>query len=213
MILGKLRYILRLCGSIDIIYFIKFNLLKKYSGWFLPYTRGHYDIHKKSEIIIKNKCKFLFNRRHSSADPFMGCLIMEAGAKLIVNGEFSIFTGCRVTIFKNATLELGSGYINQNTQLACKNRITIGEGTIIAPNVIIQDSDFHEIIDEQYVQTKPIEIGNHVWIGTNVTILKGVKIGNGAIIAANSLVNKDIPAKTLVGGIPAKILKENIDWK
>ncbi len=59
----------------------------------------------------------------------------------------------------------------------------------------------------------PIKIGNHVWIGSNVTVLKGVEIGDGSIIAAGSLVNKNIPPGVLAGGVPAKILKEGVTWK
>ena len=53
----------------------------------------------------------------------------------------------------------------------------------------------------------------HVWIGTRVTILSGVNVGNGAVIAAGALVTKDVPAGALVGGIPAKIIKEKVEWQ
>ena len=59
----------------------------------------------------------------------------------------------------------------------------------------------------------PIHIGNHVWVGVRAIILKGVTIGDGAIIAAGSVVTRDVPANTLVGGVPAKIIKDNISWE
>ena len=58
-----------------------------------------------------------------------------------------------------------------------------------------------------------IKIGNHVWIGQNAAILKGVTIGDGAIVAANAVVTKDVPAHCAVGGNPAKVIKENVYWK
>jgi acetyltransferase-like isoleucine patch superfamily enzyme len=61
--------------------------------------------------------------------------------------------------------------------------------------------------------TKPVHIGNHVWIGMNVMILKGVTIGDGAIIAAGSVVNRDVPERCLAGGVPAKVIKENVQWE
>lgn len=56
-------------------------------------------------------------------------------------------------------------------------------------------------------------MGNHVWIGTRVTLLPGVTVGDGAVIAAGAVVTKDVPAGALVGGVPAKVLKEHVEWK
>lgn len=73
------------------------------------------------------------------------------------------------------------------------------------------DSDFHDYyIDDKLVEnTKEISIGDNVWIGNNVIILKGVNIGDNSIIAAGSIVNKDVSPNTIVGGNPIKILKSN----
>lgn len=81
-------------------------------------------------------------------------------------------------------------------------------------NVIIRDSDSHRITNEpSYSVRKPIVIGDDVWIGMNVIILKGVKIGTGAIIAAGAVVTKEVPPYTLVAGVPAKVIKENVSWE
>jgi acetyltransferase-like isoleucine patch superfamily enzyme len=74
------------------------------------------------------------------------------------------------------------------------------------------DDDLHAVLESRNIDNS-ITIGNHVWIGADVKILKGVKIGHGSIIATGSVVTKDVNDNTLVGGIPAKILKENINWK
>jgi acetyltransferase-like isoleucine patch superfamily enzyme len=155
---------------------------------------------------------FCFNKGGTD-DPFKSVLTMEEGSKLIVKGSFSIMTGARVLVGKDAIFEVGRGYINHNAFIVCRKKITIGNGATISNNVVIRDNDAHEILDEKYESVKSIEIGEHVWIGTNVTILKGVKIGNGAVIGANSLVNKDIPEKSLAAGVPTRVIKENIEWK
>lgn len=133
-------------------------------------------------------------------------------SSLKVIGKFSIYSGARISINNNASLSLGSGYINHNCNIACFNKIEIGEDVAIAENVVIRDSDNHFIIGNT-TNSAPIIIGNKVWIGMNAIILEGVIIGEGAIVAVGCVVNKDVPPHTLVGGVPMKILKENIAWK
>ena len=86
--------------------------------------------------------------------------------------------------------------------------IKIGNDCLIAPFVYIVDSNHRakrgEKINLQGNDTAPITIGNDVWVASNVTILKGITIGDGAIIAANSVVNKDVPPYEIWGGSPAK---------
>lgn len=105
--------------------------------------------------------------------------------------------------------------MNNNVTIFCSNRIEIGEEVIIGDNVLIRDTDSHQIYYEGHTQevSSPIIIEDHVWIGVNCTILKGVRIGKGAVIAAGAVVTKDIPAGCLAGGVPAKVLKQNISWK
>lgn len=141
---------------------------------------------------------------------FPGSLKLDSSGELNVNGHFSIFTGSYITINKNATLELGSGYINTFSKIDVWEQISIGESVAIADYVIIKDSDNHHIGSGP--MTQPIQIGNHVWIGLRATILKGVTIGDGAVIAAGAVVNKDVPPNCLAAGVPAKIIKTGIRW-
>ncbi len=83
---------------------------------------------------------------------------------------------------------------------------------MIAENVTIRDGDHHRILDGRQVISKPIVIGDHVWICTNATILKGVTIGDGAIVAAGAVVTKDVPPKALVGGVPARLIRHDVEW-
>ncbi len=165
-----------------------------------------------SEINITNGL-LRFNNGITSREPFWGMLEMHKNSKIIVNGKFTINSGAHVIVTEGATLKLGSGYINRNVKIKCFSSIEIGYNVAISENVTIWDSDAHEIIRDNYQKTAPVKIGNHVWIGTNAIILKGVEIGDGAIIAAGSVVNKNVPKNCLVGGVPAKIIKHEIEWK
>lgn len=106
--------------------------------------------------------------------------------------------------------------IGKNTQLSNGVEILAVDTIVIADNCrigkcLIVDSDFHGLTPESRDTegaTKPIVIGNDVFIGQNVTILKGVHIGDAAVIGAGSVVTQDIPARTLVAGNPARIIRE-----
>lgn len=97
-------------------------------------------------------------------------------------------------------------FMNQNVSVTCMESVQIGDRCIIANNVVIVDHD-HDFVNGGFV-TAPVKIEEDVWIGANAIVLKGVTIGAGAIVAAGSVVNKDVPAHTMVAGIPARVIKE-----
>ena len=135
-------------------------------------------------------------------------------AALIVKGNFALYQGASIHVAENATLILGkNSFLNTNSTLNCFRRIEIGEYCAISDNVRIHDSDSHILNGEKDRVSAPVVIRNHVWIGKNVTILKGVTIGDGAVIGAGSVVTKSIPPRCLAVGNPARVIKENVDWK
>lgn len=136
---------------------------------------------------------------------------LGSNSKIVINGSFSIYTGCHVSVSQEATLTLGQGYINNNVTIDCFDSITIGNDVVISKGVTIRDSDNHSINNSGPVSS-PIVIEDKVWIGLNVTILKGVRIGSGAIVAAGAVVTKDVASNSLVGGVPAKVIKNKVSW-
>lgn len=140
-------------------------------------------------------------------------LLLEENSKMTVNGNFTMYAGSYIRVIKDGNLILNGGFINENVQIICGDTIEIGEGATIGRDVIIRSYDGHYIVKDGYKISKPIKIGRHVWIGQGATILKGVTIGDGAIIASGSIVTKDIPARCIAGGVPAKVIKENINWE
>ena len=118
--------------------------------------------------------------------------------------------------------------IGPNTVIRAVNKVVIGKDTAIANNVSIIDNNTHplnptdrrimrhsphgsDLRMDRHSANAPIIIGENVWIGSNARICKGVTIGDNAIIAANSVVTKDIPANAVAAGNPAKIVKTDID--
>lgn len=139
-------------------------------------------------------------------------LKLAAHARIEVHGHFYLLTGFHLAINEGATLSLGTGYINSNATIDCFSSITIGHGVAISSGVTIRDSDNHSINGNPVVAA-PIVIEDHVWIGLNATILKGVRIGRGAVVAAGAVVTADVPENTLVGGVPARVIKRDIVWE
>lgn len=185
------------------------KILKKKK--FRLYKPTMFTMHKTSKINIKNN--FQFNKQWVKVKNIKpGQLNLERNATLNIN-DFVAYSGCSIGIQENATLSIGTGYMSFDSIIRCSEKITIGNGVFIAEGVLIRDSDGHSIISEPHKNKAPIVIGNHVWIGSRATILKGVTIGDGAIIAAGAVVTKDVPPKTLVGGVPAKVIKENVEWE
>lgn len=110
-------------------------------------------------------------------------------------------------------LKMGnSSSIGANSYIGCAGKIEVGDNVMMGPSVnIIAENHNYERTDVpmnlQGVNNQGIEIEDDVWIGTRVTILDGVHIGRGAIIAAGSVVNKNVEAYSIVGGVPAKLIK------
>ena len=100
--------------------------------------------------------------------------------------------------------------MNYNGTILDVEKVEIGDYVMIGPNTLISTVN-HPLSPKGRRQNlgiaKPIKIGNDVWIGGNVTILAGVTIGNNVVVAAGAVVNKDVPDNSLVGGVPARIIK------
>ncbi|ELG5191248.1 DapH/DapD/GlmU-related protein [Vibrio vulnificus] len=112
-----------------------------------------------------------------------------------------------------AKVFIGSGTcVNNNAVIiADKSSIFIGDKVLIGANVFITDSDFHGLEPENRLNGKyncqPVSINENVFIGSNVTILKGVTIGTNSVISAGAVVSKNIPDNVIAGGIPARVIR------
>jgi len=203
----NLQYLRNLNYFVSIRLFLRRNV----KGRVLAYNKLKLSIHKKSSLLIKDTKFLIINADWNSESNQSGLIVLRKNALLKVNDNFKIYDGHKIIIKPNAKLELGSGYINSSVNINCSKEIIIGYGVAIAENVVIRDSDSHYLSTASEM-TEVIHIGNKVWIGINATILKGVKIGDGAVVAAGTIVTKDVPSKALVAGTPARIIKENVEW-
>jgi acetyltransferase-like isoleucine patch superfamily enzyme len=141
------------------------------------------------------------------------------GDKTLVDGELLVHDyGGRIVIGK-------SSYIGMGTRVWSGEEVRIGDHVFLAHNVTVTDTNSHQIDAEERadhyqrtvvegkpfekgtIKTAPIVIGDHVWINFNVAVLKGVTIGEGAIIGAGSVVTKNVPPYVLCAGNPAQVIR------
>lgn len=130
-------------------------------------------------------------------------LFDECGTDLNIESGASFGTGRGIKIGNNSGLGIRS---------QVRGPLKIGDNVMMGPEVVIFTSnhrfDRYDIaMNQQGSITKPVMIGNDVWIGQRAMIMAGVTIGNGVVIGAGSIVTKDIPDYAVVGGVPAKVLK------
>lgn len=132
-------------------------------------------------------------------------------------GQIALGKNCRVhmgaKIYNEGEITIGNNtYINPGSLIIIKNKLTIGSGCKISWGLTVMDDDLHSITGKTENKGEII-ISDNVWIGADCKILKNVCIGEGAIIAAGSIVTKNIPANCLAAGIPARIIKEDVKWE
>jgi acetyltransferase-like isoleucine patch superfamily enzyme len=142
-------------------------------------------------------------------------------------GKFcSVYAGCSFAVKGNGACTIGDYTLLNGALIMCEEEIIIGSYCLISWSVGIADSDFHPLdpIERKKdcmvlnpflagdprppIKTKPVRIGDNVWIGMNAIILKGVTIGDNSVIGAGAVVTKDVPANVVVAGNPAQIIKQ-----
>lgn len=220
-VLKKFRFSFRAYAN-----FIKINYRKNTSCNFkagnVIYTMSSsvFDIHPSAKIEIN--APFLYGNNPVKGMHIPTCLKMEAGTTLLIHdgpltrygkGPYNLRYGAYIEIVNRGKLTIGQGAANVGLTIMCAKEVTIGNGVRIGRNVSIRDwNGSHVIVNDHYRNHAPVHIGDRVWLCTGCTIMPGVTIGEGSVIAANSTVTKDVPPHCLVVGSPAKIINENIEW-
>jgi acetyltransferase-like isoleucine patch superfamily enzyme len=133
--------------------------------------------------------------------------------KIINYGGHMEATGCRFSsgirleCWKNGLLKIGNGtYLNRGVEIVASKSVRIGANCRIARDVVIMDTDQHEV-DDSGVKMLPVNIEDRVWLGCRAIILKGVSIGHDSIIGAGAIVTKSMPPHSIVVGPEARIMK------
>lgn len=219
-ILSPLRYLRTLVYNTKLhpkplFQFFKYNTLNEiFKGNVIvptPYTI--IELRKGGKIIKKGVTILGFKKFEKSK--LETRLLVEKGGILNLQGGIDIGYGSDIEVLPNAKLSIGEGTkTNIGATIICGDRIEIGKNTMLGRHITIRDNNGSHYMNRQgYKNTRPVIIGDKVWLTEQCTVMPGVKIGDGAIIGALSLVIRNVPAHCLASGHPAEVIDEDILWK
>lgn len=146
-----------------------------------------------------------------------GLIQISNNGKIVLKGIAGLSQGVILSV-DNCVLTLGECFrCNYSTTIDCTgNDVIFGDDVVCGWNVTIRNGDGHNIIQNGMLKNKtaPIKVGNHVWLCANSTIMKGTNIGDDSVVAYGSILSKaNGENNVLYAGVPAKIIKQNINWE
>ena len=211
---------LKILSELSLTKFIYYNWLSSKverhgKGYILPFKNSIIEMAAGARIILEGDGSLIVNGAKPAGSRAEAYIRMRRNATLRIHKTAQLCYKATIEIHENGEVEIGSAYINSDAVILAAKRIQMGEGCLISRMVFIYDADHHPILNEQGEQVnlpKPVILGNHVWIGLQTVVVRGSKIGDGAVIAANSLVGGKIKAGTMASGNPARSYSE-IRWK
>ncbi len=195
--------------------FFKYNTFKEIirGDVIIPTPYTVIELHKGGRILKKGIT--IIGYKKFSQSKLETRILVDEKATLELGGNVSIGYGSDIEVFSKATLIIGGGSkTNIGVTIICGERIEIGKDTMLGRHITIRDNNGSHYMNRQgYKNTRPVIIGDKVWLTEQCTIMPGVKIGDGAIIGALSLVIRNVPAHCLASGHPAEVIDEDILWK
>ena len=206
--------------DISILKTIRFNL------WYFGKRGGYFPVIISKNVILKNMQGKVELESYKTGNIRIGfdgtgiCdvknqrSIFDVTGSLFLGENVKIAAGVKIGVGEKASLKIGrESSINVNSQIICMNNISIGEGVIISWDNLIMDSDFHQIQEQTTLKdvSKPIFIGDKVWIGCRTMVLKGVNIPNECILVAGGVITGKYTEKNcLISSVGIK--KHNVSW-
>ena len=191
-------------------YFYIKREIKEWTEFFIRYIPGRIGYFFRSFYLKKRVLKTFHNNRFETG------LRIEFPKNIELGSNSFFGLDCKIYASELSKVKLGSGItFNSNVMINARGigSIIVGDNVLIGPNSVLRSCNHSsDILDKpiknQGMKCGTITIKDNVWIGSNCVILPNCLIGEGSIIAAGAVVTKDVPANSVVGGVPAKFIKK-----
>ena len=185
-----------------------------------------------NKLLTKNtymkKCKIVIHGSGNVIDLGQAANYLTR-CNIYIYGNYNVISLGERNVFLNADLYIEDNgskitFGSRNRILgfthvaACEGKsVSFGDGCLFSTDVIFRNTDSHAILDnetgERINPAASIKIGNRVWFGNKTTILKGVKIDDDCVVATGAIVTRDVPANSIVAGVPAKVVRTGVSWR
>lgn len=225
--MSKVSLILKLLAGLPKTIYLNFRVLPFNQAIHLPLFVSYnttIDGCKKGSIVLdSSSIRFamvsfgIFERSSGMIYPSKCYLCVDEQSNLIFRGSFAMSKGGCLKVTSGGNMVCGNRVtFNSHSKVLCTHDIKIGNNVRLGWDTMLKDGDGHAICDETgkvFNDNRPIIIGNDVWVGAEVSLLKGAVIPDGSVVGFRALVTKKFEqANVIIAGSPAKIVKENIRW-
>jgi acetyltransferase-like isoleucine patch superfamily enzyme len=169
-------------------------------------------VHRSASVTLGPKSILAIGLAH---DSLAGSVLrLRPRSNLQVEGRVQIMRSCNVALGYDAVLTIGADtFFNDGSSVMCSCSTTIGPRCAVSSGARIFDTDVHKLFqDDDTHPYSPVHIGSDCWIGTNAIILKGAELGEGSVVAAGAVVTSKFPPRSLVAGVPARVVRHNVRW-
>lgn len=222
-ILRKIKSALRLLLKTDICvrkyiyynYFCK-NIIRKSHAKVIPYKNAILDLSNESRIYLSGTRNLEIGINKLKGSNSETHIRMRGKAIWYCNNGADLFYNTVVEVNDKAVLNTGYFSANGGSVIIADKSISFGEDVMLGRNVIVYDSDFHQITNEEGIPINPpkaVFIDDHVWLTSNITVLKGVTIGKDSLVTAQTVINKNMPEHSIIaGGAKGKVIHDEVRW-
>lgn len=145
-----------------------------------------------------------------------GYLLVSSNSKIVFKGRANLSKGVMLRVTKGELRFGANVYSNCNLSVVCGCGVTIGDDCLLGWDICIRDCDGHAVVCDGRVsnESKQVLLGNHVWVGAHVDLLKGSIVGDGSVVGYGSCVTRPYPeANCLIGGYPARVIRRHVEWR